>query len=446
MKLQIKDLTIKYKDRIVIENFSHTFNSGQISLLFGQSGSGKTSLLNAINGVIPHYQKAMVEGDIQIDEVSILGKNVYDRADTIGTIFQNPRDQIVFSRVDDELVFPLENKKMDPILMKNKLPKMLENIRLNSKDKTWTLSGGQKQTLISEAILAMDQEIILLDEPLASLDVDAAKTFMERLKKIAVTENKMIIIAEHRKTLVEEYVDEIIDFSKDASYSKQVDNLSLDYDEEDQRPSVYSARDLSLKFNDKLVLDRLNFDIEYGDRVLIEGDNGSGKTSLLNILVGIYKKSEGQIHSDYKIENIRRGIKFKSQVKLKAGLVLQNPDYQLFMPSVEKEISLNAPDEKFIELLVDQFEIHDLLDRNPLSLSEGQKRIIGFIAILATKPDILILDEPSVGIDEGKLNLMLEAIKKYEDILEKEYKRLTLIIVSHDERLDKSIFTKKIKL
>ena len=164
-----------------------------------------------------------------------------------------------------------------------------------------------------------------------------------------------------------------------------------------------------------------SWEIKKGERWVIVGDNGCGKTTMLRLLYGFEKPTSGHIVSQYtKIEK-RKSI----------GYILQNPDYQLFMPRVKDELYLHSTSPEFVEELIRLFEFEDMLDRHPLSLSEGQKRKLGVACVIANEPSILFLDEPTVGLDSESIEQVFYSLT----LLKKRTREdLTTISVSHDKR------------
>ena len=174
-----------------------------------------------------------------------------------------------------------------------------------------------------------------------------------------------------------------------------------------------------VKKNGRQILEDINFKLKQGDRWVVIGDNGAGKTSLLKLLTNIYKPNSG----------IRKTTIKTKDIFSKIGYVLQNPDYQLFMSTVRDEISYQSKSDELVSEIITLFELDDLLDRHPHSLSEGQKRRVGVAAVLAMQPEVLFLDEPTVGQDYNSLGNMIKAIAHiYRN------KSLTMITLTHDTR------------
>jgi len=216
--IEIKNLSLSYdflenksdEERIwVFKNLNFQVNAGEFILLTGASGCGKSSLMNAINGVIPNLKKAHIKGSVYIQEKDMSETSVRERTKLVGCVFQNPREQIIFDEVSDEIVFPMENLGKTPQKMRKTLEKLLKMTGLAKNAKTATLSGGEKQKLMTACTLGMEQKILILDEPLANMDARSTEELLELLKKLSEEERYTIILVEHRQEMVLPYADRV---------------------------------------------------------------------------------------------------------------------------------------------------------------------------------------------------------------------------------------------
>jgi energy-coupling factor transporter ATP-binding protein EcfA2 len=425
----------------VFKDLNFKITEGDFIMLTGHSGCGKSSLINMINGVIPHLKKADVQGDIYIHGHRVTDSPVRERTKAVGSVFQNPREQIIFDRVVDEIVFPMENINETPQRMRDKLNALLSMTDLSAGAQTATLSGGEKQKLMTACTLGMGQKILLLDEPLANMDVRSAKELLELLKRLSDEEGYTVILSEHRQELVLPYVDKVFfcvkSFDENVEMTLEIrdnaENYECDLSSLPDRTSrkktnvaadaepVFSVENIDYRVGDRALFDNFSWQINRGEEWVILGENGCGKTTLLNLLFGFVRPTSGAIVSPYN----------KKRSKRKIGYVLQNPDYQLFMPRVKDELYLNASSPEFVEQLIQLFGFEHMLERHPLSLSEGQKRKLGFACIIANEPEVLFLDEPTVGLDDEGMEQLLRALTLFN---EKTGNDRTIVTVSHDKR------------
>lgn len=448
--IELKNVNFSYDGKTqILTDVNISLNYQEVNLISGHSGSGKSTLLYIMSGIIPNITDGILSGEILIDGTDIKGLRLGDVCRKVGVVLQNADEQIIQKIVEDEIAFGCENLAFS----KEKISKQIDTVcNLMKLDKSWLcrkLSGGQKQRLITASTLAMGQKIIILDEPLANLDTAGAKMLMSTLKSLSKA-GYCVVVIEHRLDMVLPFVDkvfhvdekEVVEINNKENYLKQqsvaiLDNCSQPY----SMFPIFKASDLSFQVKDRTILSNVTFDILKESRTLLLGENGCGKTTILRLLSRLEKPSSGMI-----IQNIddKFGQKNKQSKKWykKVGVVYQNPDYQLFMPTVEKEIKFGAASIEYADQIADSFGIKSLYNRHPQSLSEGQKRKVSIATVVATKPEVLILDEPTVGQDYKGLCEMVEVLNRIH-----EETKNTMIIVTHDRRCasalcDKSIWIK----
>ena len=469
--LEAKNLSLSYdfsKEKAdeerhwIFKDLSFRMKSGELILMTGPSGCGKSSLMNMINGVIPYLKHACVRGDVYIEGQKITDSTVRERTKFVGSVFQNPREQIIFDDVSAEIVFPMENIGETSQRMKEKLITLLDLTGLIADAKTATLSGGEKQKLMTACTLAMGQEILLLDEPLANMDVKSAIELLSLLRRLAKEEGYAILLIEHRQEMVLPYVDRVFllkpsdlpnvemtleYWEEKEAYQKYIcqeshsvdrrrnwkandethDDGEVDHvgdtiaERENSREVLFFVNNVDYFTGKRPLLKNFSWQVKRGESWVVLGENGCGKTTLLNLLIGFEKPARGEITWSYSKKDQRKKI----------GYVLQNPDYQLFMPKVRDELYLNAKSSDFVEELIQLFDLNWMLDRHPLSLSEGQKRKLGFACMIAQEPEVLFLDEPTVGLDTASMDQLLYALALLK---ERSGIDLTTISVSHDKR------------
>ena len=441
--VELKNIYFRYKGfkEIILKNVNMEALYGEITLIAGMSGSGKSTILNLITGIIPNIIKGDIKGEILINNENIIGKSISEISKMVGVVLQNADSQIIMPHVEEEIAFGLENINMERENIKNKINEMCNILSLNKNAKSKTLSGGEKQRLMSGAILAMGQKIIILDEPLANIDKFGAKILLDALNDLK-NNGYAIIIIEHRLDMLIKYIDKIYDIKN--GILNEIDNINKYLEDEkniikdngikiESNEKIYEVNNLIYKIKDKTIINNISFDINEGERVLILGENGKGKTTLVRLLSKMIKPTEGDI-KQY-ITNKKRN--WFNEI----GIVYQNPNYQLFMPTVEKEILYNAKSKELAYELLNKFDLEKYKNRHPLSLSEGEKRKLTVALVLARLPKVLFLDEPTVGQDYDNLLNMINIINEFRN----KYKT-TIITISHDIRCANSLCDKCIIL
>ena len=176
--LEIKSLSLSYNESLLLDDINLELQAGELILLSGSSGSGKSSLLKVLNGIIPEISEAKLGGSIYLNSESILDKSIAERSSYISTVFQNPKTQFYCINSTDELAFALENRnlpKQEILDTIDKYTKLLDTDKLMDRD-IFTLSGGEKQLLAVTSVACMDNKLYIFDEPSASLDRDSIKS------------------------------------------------------------------------------------------------------------------------------------------------------------------------------------------------------------------------------------------------------------------------------
>lgn len=439
--LKVENLTYNFPDEEepLLDEINFALEKGEFVLLSGESGTGKSILLSCLNGVIPHIWQGNLQGNI-----IFYGKNSYQMSfqeitEIAGTVLQDVEAQIFHLQVEDELVFGLENLGLTEEDIKKRLDKILPLVNLEAQANVQFLSGGQKQRLILGAVLAMLPKIILLDEPLANLDLESAHYFLAFLSELS-KQGKTIVMIEHRLDLAAQYVDRLL-YLADGKIKIDCKEKNIIREKEKEKRNsilvdrennscpdvpVLKIKNLSFAYSGKEILHNVNLEIMQGEKIIVLGENGCGKSTLLKILAGVNKKF---LADEFQVTN------------QKIGFVLQNPNHQLFMQTVEQEVSLNAPDHASAEEFLILFGLHNLKERHPLTLSQGQKRLLALAAIAVSNPSLLLLDEPTIGQDYKSLGKIIEAL----NWLNRE-KGTTIITVTHDQKAAECLADKVIVL
>lgn len=469
--LEIKNLTFKYElsKTPSLKNINLNFEEGDFVVVSGNTGSGKSTLLKMIKKEV--RPKGYFSG-----EIIFSGKNINQLSDkesvtNIGFVMQNPKDQIVTNKVSNELLFGLENIGLNHEQMLIRVSEIVSYFGIDNwyESDTHKLSGGQKHILTLASILIMQPKIILLDEPTSQLDPISASNFLQTLKKLNQDFGITIVIVEHRldevflladkvvildegKLVAHDHPSQIakeaeienIDYSlpltfqvmkklninnypltiKDTrkliqKYKNEINFFEVLKEDIDSTP-IIKTKSLFFGYESNIdVIRDLNLEIFENEIFTIVGSNGSGKSTLLKLLANVLNPYHGKVY--LKNRNIK---KYRDDLYINNIAYLpQNPDDLFFEMTVREELNLNNT---FISELVGIFELESLLDKHPFDLSGGQKQIIGILKILNQNPKVILLDEPTKGLD-GQLK---EKLKKL--IWKLQLNNYTIIIVSHD--------------
>lgn len=430
--IRLKEVSFKYDGakENVLENINLTVEYGETVLLSGVSGEGKSTLLSIINGVIPFVNSGEFSGSVEIDGKDVTKLKISERSKLIGTVLQNADEQIIYDLVNEEIAFGCENLNIASEEIDRRIERFTTLMQIEKNAKTKTLSGGQKQRLITASTLAMEQKIIILDEPLANLDTHTAHILLKALRNLA-NSGYAVLIVEHRLDVVKNYIDKVMRIeNKQLFTSTDINDLNSGIKiiphADGSLPGEVLIKGEKLFFaaGDRNIIDGLDIEIRAGERIVLLGENGCGKTTLMRMLARLNKPNDGALS-----QTITKSKKANSKWFSKVGYVYQNPVYQLFMPTLLSEISFKAKSEETAREMINAFGLSGLEQRHPQSLSEGQKRRASIAAVCASEPTVLFLDEPTVGQDYKNLCKTVETVNKINKNL-----GTAIVTVTHDKR------------
>ncbi len=436
--IELKNVNFSYDGKTkILENTDFIAEYGEVTLLSGHSGEGKSTLMYIVSGIIPNVNYGELSGEVRVGGESIRGGKMAEICRRVGVVLQNADEQIVQKIVEDEIAFGCENLAFPPEKIQKQIDIVCDLMKLDKKRKCRTLSGGQKQRLITASTLAMGQKIIILDEPLANLDKDGAAMLMGTLRSLAKA-GYCVIVIEHRLDMVLPFVDAVWHIG--GRTVKRVENrreylASQTAKIKDGCPAFTGKAPLfkleNVAFSvkkEREILKNVSLEIPKGGRTVLLGENGCGKTTVMRLVARLYKPTGGSI-TQYVDEKFRQKSKGSRAWYQKVGVVYQNPDYQLFMPTVRQEISFGAKSGEYAAEIAELFGVKHLWERHPQSLSEGQKRRVSIAAVAACEPEVLLLDEPTVGQDYDGLCRMVEILNSLH-----RQSGNTLVTVTHDVR------------
>ena len=436
--LTLENLSLFYEqDKKVLDDINLIVADGECVLLTGESGSGKSSIINSINGLAFEYENAKFSGSIKVDNKDLKGMELYEISLMISSVFQNPKTH--FFNVDTtlELLFYLENIGLDRKEMESRMEDMLKLFPIKHLlgRSIFDLSGGEKQILCVAACYISGCKIIVLDEPSSNLDdtyIDILKEMLHILKNKGIT----LIIAEHRIYYLTDLADRIILVRKGELFKELTKDELLD---SERQLGLRSAIKTNLKVQSKSVgndlnIKKLEYNFKDGSGLKIEdisfglgniygitGKNGCGKSTFLRVMTGLDDKGKSEITFNGKILNKKERLKNSS-------LVMQDVNHQLFTDSVEEEIKLGVKDlsQDRLDKVLFGLELTELKDRHPMSLSGGQKQRVAIASVLCKNSRFIFFDEPTSGMDYKNMIRISKLIK------EMSIKDNIIFIVSHD--------------
>lgn len=443
--IEIKDMSFTYKgtEQEIIKNINLKINEGECVLICGKSGSGKTSLLRVINGLIPHFYGGDYEGSVVIDGMEVKDTPMYKLSKKIGTVYQNPRSQFFNIDTTSEVAFGIENMAYPKEEIHRRVNKAIvdANISHVMERSIFELSGGEKQKIAFASVFAMEPDIYLLDEPSSNLDAECTLELQRRIKKLKKLK-ETVLICEHRLHYLKDLVDRVI-YMKDGQIAKDcladeffsisdtkrmemglrvLDTSSVQVKSqkktEQKQLRLYS---ISSGYKKKSIIHEVTFEADKGDIIGIVGHNGAGKSTLAETICGLNKVLSG------KIAWMGKPVNEKQRQKL-CYMVFQDVDYQLFADSVENEChyGLKNVDKDDVKQTLIELSLIDYREMHPATLSGGQKQRLAVAVSMVCDKDIIVFDEPTSGLDLYSMEKVTSLVK-----LLSEMGKL-IFIVTHD--------------
>ncbi|ASC73462.1 ABC transporter protein [Halomicronema hongdechloris C2206] len=432
--LQVANLAFTYigQPGPTLHDVHLTLQAGELVVLAGATGSGKSTLLNCLTGIAPDHTGGRLSGQVLYRGQDITAWSMRMRSQVMGILLQNVETQLFTDQVWEELVFGLENWNLPPGEIQALAQTALADFDLVAQ-RHWPiarLSAGQKQRLLLACLLTRQPDLLLLDEPFAFLDTAGVKQLLRLLRR-RVQRGQTVVLIEHRLELLQGICDRAYRVEAGTVCPMAVSELAAatvslppltsrprQVARGPTTPPVLQTHGLSWggypAFPDLKVFP--------GDIVLLQGDNGCGKTTLLKLLSGLLKPSSGRIWLQGREVTGQRVVQRSQTV----GFVLQNPNHQLFADSVAAELHQPGVAPAQAQALLQQLNLTPCRDQHPRALSQGQKRQLALGAVLARQPQVCLLDEIMVGQDATSLALMLETLKTFTD------QGGALIFTSHD--------------
>lgn len=476
MEYKVNNISYKYTTDgpQVLKNVSFSIEQGKVTAIVGPSGCGKSTLVQIFSQVIPKLiGNGELEGSFDVPDGTF-----------VSVVSQNPENQLFGYGVEDAIAFGLENIGMPQAEIVERMEYVLDLLKLQylRKRSVDNLSGGQRQSVCIASVLAMKPDILIMDEPVSSLDPNGKKMVQDILGELRDSGNTTVIvdnnlvwsagIVDHVVGILDGEV--VFDGSRDEFFrnfelqeklgvilpqeveiyralSAKVPDVKLFYNMDQARAElagrttaktraekeaaaesfnpVISVKDLVKQFSDGFIgLKQVNAQVPEGKIVAILGQNGSGKTTFVKHLNGLYKPTSGEV--DYRGESILG--KSVAQISKNIILVFQHPEHMLFEETVEKELTFCArmqgvdfTEENIMEILT-RYHLEKEKENFPLNLSMGQKHMLTILSVLLSSADVILLDEPTLGMDGfliGDLEKMVLELKKAGK---------TIIMISHE--------------
>jgi energy-coupling factor transport system ATP-binding protein len=369
-----------------LRDVSLELDPGEVVALLGPSGGGKSTLLRALAGLVPHFHGGRFSGSVELAGMDTRRVRPADLAGTVATLFQDPEDQVVFTRVRAEVAFGLENLGTLPAQILPRAVDALASVGAAhlAERPVAELSGGELQRVCLASVLALEPQLLLLDEPTSQLDPEGATTAIE----LARESGAAVVVSEQRPERVLEACDRVV-FVEDGCI-REGEPPAAWLPREAVLPAAEPAGTqvcrldaVSFAYDALPVVERASMQLGRGEIVALVGPNGSGKTTLAKLAAGLLEPQAGTVE--------REG---------RACYLSQDPGRYLVKERADEEVALAVGgDLERARAALAQVGLAGFEDRHPRDLSSGERERLALAAVVVAEPDLLILDEPTRGVD-----------------------------------------------
>ena len=428
-------------------DISLTAEKGDFILITGPTASGKTTLCNTLAGIIHHEHGGEKEGTVTLCGRDIMEyKGIAEISAHVCIVFDDPDSQLIFTSVEEEISSSLFASGFHPDEIESRILSLLSSLSLlDLRDRPVSaLSGGQKQRVSIAAALAMDRPILILDEPTGELDATSTRSVISLLKKLADA-GCTVLVADHTPEVYADVVTKVLVMEHGsivreggATLARELATVPCTYTTSPYTPAppsdqLVSISSLTHAYGSIVALNSVSLSIAAGEFVVILGDNGSGKTTLIKHLNGLLYPTSGSVL----VDGIDTSTSTITELVKKSGLLFQNPDTMLFAESVYEEIAFgaintgvtNGSEDERIQYVISALGLSGKEQAYPRSLSRGERQRLAIACILAMETPILILDEPTTGLDEAESELVMHRLREYQK------RGHTIVMITHNQQM-----------
>jgi energy-coupling factor transport system ATP-binding protein len=438
-------------DRDAVAGISLALKGGECVLVTGHSGSGKTTLCLAAAGILEHEYGGKKSG-----RVVVSGKDVReyhdlsDLSSRVGILFDDPDSQLLFTTVEEEILSALERRGFSPGEVEGRLARVLEVTGLSRlKDRPpHALSGGQKQRVVLATTLALGTDILILDEPTSELDEQGTASIIQLLAELKA-QGKAILLVEQKFSNMAALIDRIVILENGQIRISGAPEVVLqdeaarrtlipDFSGIRTRTQAGNAKSplirmsgLTFSYGEGEALSGIDLSIDSGEFVAIVGENGSGKTTLVKHFIGLLRPGAGTVRVDGK-DAAKAPV---ADLAHSVGLVFQNPDHMFFADTVFDEVAfgvdnLGIPDrESAVMDALAAVRLSAARDLYPRWLSRGERQRLAIACVLAMRPAVLVLDEPTTGLDGAESREIIAILKQLQE------QGHTIVMVTHSREI-----------
>jgi energy-coupling factor transport system ATP-binding protein len=444
--LELRGITFGYAGTPVLDDVSLAIDEGELVLVTGPTGSGKSTLLGIVTGLVPRFSGGTLSGDVLLEGTSILDAPPRERAHAIGYVGQDPLAGFVTDTVEEELAYGMEQLGLPPDTMRRRVEETLDLLgiaHLRTRDLR-TLSGGEQQRVAIGSVLTMHPRLLVLDEPTSALDPTAAEDVLATLTRLVHDLGVSVLLAEHRLERVVPFVDRLclvrdgalvvgeptdvlatspvvpplVELGRAAGWSplplsvrearRRVSGLVLAPPVPDPPAATeagVSISGLTVVHGRTVAVREVSHDLPRGRVTALMGRNGSGKSSLLWALQGSGSRRSGSVL----VGDVDPAVLKPAGRRAIVGLLPQQASDLLYLETVDDECAAGGPEARGI---LDALAPGIPGDQHPRDLSEGQRLALALSLVLAAHPPVVLLDEPTRGLDYRAKRVLADALRR----------------------------------
>lgn len=484
------DVSFAYpgSDSSVLRHLDWRVEDGAFVVVAGESGAGKSSLLRCLNGLVPHFSGGRFGGSVTVHGIDTRAGGPQTLSSTVGFVFQDPDAQCVAAIVEDELAFGMEQLGVPRLTMRKRVEEVLDLLgiaELRAREME-TLSGGERQRVAIAAALTMQPRMLVLDEPTSQLDPWGAERVITALERLNQDLGLTVVVSEHRLERVLAPADRLTAIARSGQLIEGTPHDVLRQLDTEMLPPVarlgrmlewvpapltikegrrallasrapvpivaadqpaavsgnpiVSVSELTLTHGQRVVVRDLTFEIRPGEVVALMGRNGSGKTTLLRAMMGFHKPLRGRVALN--------GVEFDDVDSTRSagriGYLPQRPGAILFNDTVRAELAFtlrcSAPGGRDPEAILAELQLLDVVDQHPRALSVGEQERTALAAVLVADPRLLLLDEPTRGMDYQRKRALSATIAR------RRLEGVATVLATHDVEMVAETATRVILL
>ncbi len=426
--IRIEDLRFRFPgaERDALHGVSLTVDPGEFVVIAGPSGCGKSTLARAIAGFL-FAQEPLAEtsGEVEVAGLDVRRAPVFDTAELVGLVQQDPEDQLCTLTVRDEVAFGLENRRLPADKIRERIRWALQIVGATELEprSLATLSGGEQQKVAVAAVMAAKPQVLIFDEPTSNLDPGATAEVFRVIDHIRRKAGIAVIVIEHKLGYLQARRPRLVRMRAGAVVADAPMEPLPPPPPPDPGPPpdpdatpVVRVEQLSAALDGTPVLHDVSLRVRPGELVAVMGGNGSGKTTLLHALIGLVRPTRGRVE----VAGLDAARARVSDLARHVGLVLQSPDHQLIEDTVRDEVAatpvnlgtLDGAARERVDALLDELGLAHRAGDHPHRLSHGQKRRLNLAAALAHDPRLVLLDEVLIGQDPDHAAALMARVRR----------------------------------